>query len=263
MIGSKEADDSRDVKLLDYACGTGSITKALGPYVDIIRGIDISERMVERYNEAAQSSGLTPGQARAVVGNLFEETVPDDLCTPDFYNFDIAVIGLGFHHFENPVLSVQRLVERLKAESGVLVIVDFLPFEQEKAPEANLDEIQITVKHHGFTSINMKKIFTHAGLEGFGFEVLDDPAVMELKEGTRERKIFIARGRKQPTAWGKVSKWVSGSLDSISDQVKSSTEPRVPPQSFNHLGGTQDFVPKQNDVFGSGKTWDMFGGTRG
>ncbi|KAK1069570.1 hypothetical protein LTR33_010872 [Friedmanniomyces endolithicus] len=61
-------DKSRDVRLLDYACGTGAITKALGPSVTTIRGIDISESMVAKYNEAALSSGLTTEQAHAVAG---------------------------------------------------------------------------------------------------------------------------------------------------------------------------------------------------
>jgi hypothetical protein len=77
--------------------------------------------MVQHYNEAARSSGLTPEQAHAVVGDLIGSEDPaTELSGPEFYNFDVAAIGLGFHHFEDPPLAVKRLGERLKAETGVL-----------------------------------------------------------------------------------------------------------------------------------------------
>ncbi|EMC94834.1 hypothetical protein BAUCODRAFT_563881 [Baudoinia panamericana UAMH 10762] len=195
----------RDVKLLDYACGTGAITRALGPYVTTIRGIDISEKMVEEYNKAAQSSGLSTEQARAVVGDLVAETVPSHLIGDDYQDFDIAIIGLGFHHFENPPLAVHRLAERLKPGEGVLVIIDFLPFSHERKveqqyreqnPGADFPEMSHTIKHDGFTEQDMRRMFGDAGLTDFGFEIEVEPAVMELKSGTRERKIFIAKGRR-------------------------------------------------------------------
>ena len=197
-IKQNEPTYGREVKLLDYACGTGSITMALGPHVTTVRGIDVSENMVQRFNDTAQSSGLKFDQAHAVVGDLCGESVPDHLTTPEYYDFDIAAIGLGFHHFEDPQLAIKRLTERLKVGTGVLVIVDFLPFDGDKH---GMGEMQRTIKHSGFSRSTMGDLYEQAGLEDFKFDVLNEPAVMELKEGTRERSIFIARGRKQPTTW--------------------------------------------------------------
>lgn len=215
-------DDKRDIRLLDYACGTGAITKALGPYVNTIRGIDISENMVEVYNKAAQSSGLKPEQANAAVGDLIAEKVSDHLTGPEYENFDIAVIGLGFHHFEDPALSVKRLTERLKVETGVLLIVDFLPFEAKSGaqhPEIDMPDMQSTIKHNGFEREDMKKLYDDAGLEDFGWSVLEEPAVMEMKERTVHRTIFIARGRRPPTAWGKFRNWLGGLQESMGGQL--------------------------------------------
>jgi SAM-dependent methyltransferase len=208
------------------------VTKALGSYVTQIRGIDISENMVAHYNEAARSSGLSSEQAHAVVGDLLGATVPLELSGADFHDFDIAAIGLGFHHFEDPPLAVKRMAERLKAETGVLIIVDFLPFEhnshthgrghghgnaqEDKSVPARMRQ---TIKHHGFTSQGIERLFAAAGLEDFAFDVLKEPAVFEFEEGRKERQIFIAKGRKLPTAWGKLKNWVSGSLDAIGGQV--------------------------------------------
>lgn len=234
-------DPNREVRLLDYACGTGAVTKALGSYVTQIRGIDISENMVSHYNEAARSSGLSSDQAHAMVGDLLGAEVPAELSGEEFYNFDVAAIGLGFHHFEDPPLAVKRLTERLKADTGVLIIVDFLPFEgggthkhshghahthghhQDQDPgqaAAAPSHMQHTIKQHGFTSDGIKRLFDAAGLEDFGFEVLKEPAVFDFEEGRKERQIFIAKGRKAPTVWGKLKNWVGGSLDAIGGQVR-------------------------------------------
>ncbi|KAK3109289.1 hypothetical protein LTR53_017613, partial [Teratosphaeriaceae sp. CCFEE 6253] len=173
-----KGDDGRDVSLLDYACGTGAITKALGPYVTTIRGVDISENMVDLYNEAARSSGLEPERANAVVGNLLAETIPEQLSGPDYEQFDVAVIGLGFHHFEDPALAIKRLTERLKPATGVLVIIDFLPFKSEAQQEpkegehhphgAGAPDMTHTIKHNGFTRSRMEKLYEQGGLEDFG-----------------------------------------------------------------------------------------------
>lgn len=64
----------------------------------------------------------------AYQGNLLDPNDPDprEFSGFDFHLFDIAVVGLGFHHFDDPALAAQRLVERLRP-GGVLLILDFLP----------------------------------------------------------------------------------------------------------------------------------------
>lgn len=202
--------DGRDVKLLDYACGTGAITKALGPYVNTIRGIDVSEKMVEEYNKAAHSSGLTNEQANAVVGDLVGDSVPEKLNGPEYENFDVAVIGLGFHHFEHPQRSIKRLAERLKPGIGVLVIVDWLPsdhghkseddHQKQHSTDSDMGEMSHTIKHDGFERDDMKKLFDEAGLVDFGWHVLPEPSVLEMKTGTRSKTLFIAKAARAPTA---------------------------------------------------------------
>lgn len=68
---------------------------------------------------------------RAYQGNLCvpEDPNPASLTSPEFYDFDIAAVGLGFHHFDDPKLAARRLAERLKV-GGVLMILDFLPHEK-------------------------------------------------------------------------------------------------------------------------------------
>lgn len=160
--------------------------------------------MVAKCNETARSSGLSEEQAYAIVGDLCDETVPENLKGPEWYEFDIAVIGLGFHHMEHPDLAVKRLAERLKAATGVLVIIDFLPFDHKKdhdseGKDGQFPEMKHTIKHNGFTGEQMRDLYQAAGFEDFDIVSLKEPAVMELNSGTVHRTLFFAKGRKSQT----------------------------------------------------------------
>jgi SAM-dependent methyltransferase len=86
--------------------------------------------MVAVYNKNASNQGISPNEMSASVGNLLVPTDPSpaDFKGEEWFNFDLAVVGLGFHHFEDPALAATRLAERLKP-GGVLLIIDFMPHE--------------------------------------------------------------------------------------------------------------------------------------
>ena len=44
----------------------------------------------------------------AVLGDLAAENADRPLSSPELFNFDIAVVGGGFHHFGNPGLAAKR-----------------------------------------------------------------------------------------------------------------------------------------------------------
>jgi SAM-dependent methyltransferase len=67
----------------------------------------------------------------AYQGNLCvpEDPNPAAFAAPEFFSFDVAAVGLGFHHFDDPALAARRLAERLKT-GGVLVILDFFAHDK-------------------------------------------------------------------------------------------------------------------------------------
>lgn len=102
--------------------------QALAPYITSSTGIDLTPAMVHEFNTSATNQGIPESEMHAVQGNLLdpEDPSPAALSGKEFFDFDIAVVGLGFHHFDDPGLAAKRLSERLK-KGGVLMIVDFLP----------------------------------------------------------------------------------------------------------------------------------------
>ncbi|RYP06727.1 hypothetical protein DL764_002979 [Monosporascus ibericus] len=206
----------KQVRLLDYACGTGMMSRALAPYVTRCVGIDLSENMVAEYNASARNQGLAPDEMHAVVGDLADADRPDVLPGPEFRDFDLVAVGGGFHHFADPELAAVRLVERLRP-GGVLLIWDFKPHghsegrgrgrggEDEGDGEGDggfLGPARHTIVHHGFTEERIRAIYEKAGagtnlkiaelgagfLFGNGHDVVD-------KEKAR-RSVFLARGEK-------------------------------------------------------------------
>ncbi|CAE7025618.1 hypothetical protein P3342_005623 [Pyrenophora teres f. teres] len=125
--GSRADEATGEVRLLDYACGTGLMTRVFAPYVTSVVGIDLSPKMISEYTtRAAQSSSNHP-TITATNGDLFDKSNPSPpaLSSPQYFNFDIATVGFGFHHFEDVVYAAGQLKQRLRP-GGVLVINDFL-----------------------------------------------------------------------------------------------------------------------------------------
>jgi len=169
------------------------------------------------------NQGIPPTEMYCVRGDLCADTptldLPNDdeslnlnLTDKDFHNFDLAVVGLGFHHFENIERATNRLVERL-AHDGVLLIIDFKTHEAVKyggeseseskegghnhshshqhghghghAHGPTSDGSHHGVAHHGFSEEKLKEVFSGAGLKDVEIKDMDVGFtwVTDLKSG--------------------------------------------------------------------------------
>lgn len=203
--------------------------QALAPYATSFTGIDLSASMAAEYNTAAQNQGIPPSEMHAHVGNLIDShtTPPVSFSGPEFHEFDLAVVGLGFHHFEEPALATRRLAERLK-EGGVLCVIDFLPhahvggsgsghghkhehnhghvhrderrdgdLDKGERDDSREDGAAHTVKHMGFSEAQIRTMFEEAGVgRGFSYVTVGKGVVFGPEESKMERSVFMARGEK-------------------------------------------------------------------
>ncbi|KAI1392191.1 S-adenosyl-L-methionine-dependent methyltransferase [Hypoxylon trugodes] len=190
------AKAKKEVRLLDYACGTGMMSRALVPYTTQCLGIDISEGMVAAYNSRAENQGLSRDEMHAVVGDLIvaDEPQPAELSDSRFFGFDVATVGGGLHHFADPELAAERLVQRLRP-GGVLLVWDFLPHGPWHGHGGN------SVLHHGLSEERVRSMFERAGAgKGFSLEVLGSGiSPGQCVHGEAEplrREVFLARGEK-------------------------------------------------------------------
>jgi SAM-dependent methyltransferase len=208
----KNVEPAKSVRVLDYACGPGTITHALAGRATEYIGMDFSENMVKaynlRFNPVSDQCAANPLEdngddekinANAVVGNLLDPAgTPPAFDDPKYKDFDLVVVGMGFHHFSDLPLTTSRLVERLKP-GGVFLIVDFLkhaPMDYEKKHVA-----AHTIAHHGFHENDLKQIFEGAGLTDFGMRTFGEKVIMR---GIEPREMLLAKGRKPRGVHGSV-----------------------------------------------------------
>ncbi|KAI9709963.1 MAG: hypothetical protein M1820_003041 [Bogoriella megaspora] len=205
-LGVEWADPLKgnEVKLLDYACGPGTVSRALGPHVTHTLGVDLSPSMVTTYNTRFSTLPSLPlphsSPPHAIVGNILDDSSWDSISSnPEYQNFDIAVISLGVHHFSSPSLAIERLTQLLKPGTGVLLMIDFVKEGAEgggdSEEERRLMEIAggtINHKHNGFVKEEVRGMFERAGLEGWGWDTCESRLLMKREDVTRIA--FFARG---------------------------------------------------------------------
>ncbi|KAI0012028.1 S-adenosyl-L-methionine-dependent methyltransferase [Xylariaceae sp. FL0662B] len=197
----------REVRLLDYACGTGMMSRAFAPYTTQCVGIDISDKMVAAYNARAENQGLSPSEMHAVVGDLAPAPgtpASPSLSGPEYFGFDVAVVGGGLHHIGDPQAAAAGLVERLRP-GGVLLVWDFLPHGPPHGHgHGHEGGTMNTVFHHGFSEDRIREIFETAGA-GTRFRLVElGSAIMaglgeedeESRKEAAKRRVFLARGEK-------------------------------------------------------------------
>lgn len=200
------ASQDTPVKMLDYACGSGIASRALFPYVSEIRGIDVSDGMVEQYNNSVRSFGVPESQIFAIQGDLaapLTEQSHPSLGSSDFFQFDIIVVSMALHHIDAPKGLMERLVERLN-EDGVLLIIDWTLDQEGHQPQSEGNRslrgnaqhsAAHTVRHEGFSKEQMETLLRSSGCNEVDYLVLDEPSKVPPEIGGH-KQLFFARGKK-------------------------------------------------------------------
>jgi SAM-dependent methyltransferase len=189
----KNSKPEKAVRVLDYACGPGTITNILYSHANEFVGVDLSEAMVTAYNK--RFNHTLPGEvaqtnAKAVVGNLIDPKEAKSVPEAEKESFDLVAVGMGFHHFSNLKIATERLTAYLRP-GGVFLIVDFLTHSKESTDQTN--PARHTVAHLGFGEKEVNELFAGAGLADVQVKVMKEEVVMRE---TMKRTVFVARGVK-------------------------------------------------------------------
>ncbi|KAI0456049.1 S-adenosyl-L-methionine-dependent methyltransferase [Xylaria acuta] len=204
----KPSDGEPPTKMIDYACGDGVASFALFDEAQVIRGVDISDSMVDAYNEAARRTGVAPSRMSAARGNVLDPDVDGNVIGgADFHEADVIVMCLALHHIENPEELLSKLVQRLRS-NGVVVIIDWMTDPSDishvnVAGAANEPtDAHHTISKGSFSAHDMHQLLAAAGCSPGGIDVRPNietshiPESVSKVKGGRNRTLFMAKGRK-------------------------------------------------------------------
>ncbi|KAI1105365.1 S-adenosyl-L-methionine-dependent methyltransferase [Jackrogersella minutella] len=207
----KSTNNETPVKLIDYACGNGIVSQTLSNFADVIRGVDISDAMVDEYNDLRRQSGIAPERMHAVRGNFLDSDDNDAIAGPDFHEADAIIMSMALHHSGDPQAMLSKMVDRLRS-NGVLVMIDWADIGSDHAGASShahghhhvedKSDASHTIYKTNFSASDMKKLFTDAGCDPKTIdyrlykETSHIPESVTKVKGGVDRTFFIAKARK-------------------------------------------------------------------
>ncbi|KAG8938724.1 hypothetical protein FRC03_006983 [Tulasnella sp. 419] len=154
--------DPETTSVMDFACGTGLVSINLVPYVKEVIGVDISEAMVEKYNEKASLNEVSAKKMKAVLLDISKDKE-----------------GLGGKKFDAIIPAIPpQSTYALMSEVGILPIL--------------IPGILVTFSNTlGFEENQIREVYEKAGLKDFSWifvgtwEFEKTPISMFMAKGTR------------------------------------------------------------------------------
>ena len=112
------AEPRLDDRVVDLGAGTGLLALALAPRVREVVAVDISQRMLERLDDAAAADGLN--NVEPLVADLRRLPLADECAT-------LVVSNYAFHHLDDPGKELALAeARRILQPGGRLVICDMM-----------------------------------------------------------------------------------------------------------------------------------------
>jgi SAM-dependent methyltransferase len=166
--------------------------QALLPWFSKIRGIDISDANVQKYNQLAHDQNLSPDVVRAIQGDI--RSPDSEMSTEDFSGFNAIVISMALHHIDDPKSLLSHLYGRLRP-GGHLLVVDWTPEHYGiEGSVANHPAVH-TTGVYGFDKEAIVEMMSAVGLQDVEFSLAPERSSMG-KEIGGERQMFFARGNR-------------------------------------------------------------------
>ncbi|MDO5077340.1 class I SAM-dependent methyltransferase [Corynebacterium sp.] len=161
--------------VLEFGCGTGAISYALGDRAENFLGFDTAEKMLSIYRQKADSS-----RHRAV----------ENLADVGAGTVDAVVTSMVLHHVPDVPDTLATLAEKLRP-GGLLTVIDL-----DARCEFFHQDMDVEVFHHGFDREEFSGSLRAAGLVVQRMETMVE-AVKALKDGTEHPySMFIVTASK-------------------------------------------------------------------
>lgn len=155
-------------RMLDVACGPGTVVAAFAPRVRHATGIDATEPMLEQARALAAHRGLTNVAWHR--GDAYHLPFPAA-------SFDIVTSRFAFHHLEDPTRALAEMVRVCRPEGRVLVCDALASDDPRKARAFNAMERLRDPSTVAFRTLGeLQALFDDAGLPAPALRFYQVPA---------------------------------------------------------------------------------------
>ena len=169
---------NKDMKLLDFGCGTGLLTFFLIDEVGKAVGVDSSKGMCEVFLKKAKENNID----NVEVLNLDLEKQDID------QKFDVIVSSMALHHVKDTQNILKKFYSLLN-EGGYIAIADLVK------EDGTFHDDNEGVEHFGFDLEELKSLFENVGFKDVKYDIAY--TVVKERDGqNREYPIFLMVGRK-------------------------------------------------------------------
>ncbi len=146
----------RSMSVVDVGTGTGFVAAGLASRVERVVGVDSSPAMLDRARRNLDSLDIS--NVDLVEGDIFALPLAGE-------SVDAAFANMVLHHAEAPAAMLAEMA-RVVRPGGAVVVTDEVehPYEWMRHEHADV--------WLGFTEGQVKRFFTGAGLETYGYESL-------------------------------------------------------------------------------------------
>ena len=172
---------SRDLRVLEYGCGTAALSFLLAGSVREIVAADASPGMIEQVRQKLLGSGI--GNVMPRLLDLTRDPLPAD-------RFDWVVTAMTLHHVADTDALLAAL-RQLLIPGGVLIVADLMT-------EDGSFHTDVAVPHHGFDPEDLVRRLRRIGFPDSRWHV-----VHRLDRAAREYPVFLLSARLAETTRGK------------------------------------------------------------
>lgn len=167
----------REMRVLDYGCGTGLVGLYLQPYVGHVTGMDSSTGMIEAMKAKIERAALS--NVRAVVADMRHEALSEE-------RYDVITASMVLHHVLDTAGLLRRFAGAL-APGGQIALADLDREDGTFHQHGNTD-----VAHFGFDRDGLEEMLVAAGFDAVRFETAH-----VVRRPPREYPIFLVTARKR------------------------------------------------------------------
>jgi ubiquinone/menaquinone biosynthesis C-methylase UbiE len=135
------------MRILEYGCGTGMLSRSLSPQVKNILAVDTSPQMLEVLRQKAGAEKIT--NIETLSHDLSATPLPDN-------RFDLVMSSMTLHHIPDTETVLHRLFATLKP-GGFLAVADLV------TEDGSFHEDNTGVAHHGINPEAIRAILAKNG----------------------------------------------------------------------------------------------------